>query len=163
MASRIERAKSAGRRYANDHIRDTGFLDWVLDQLAEGEKLEARGQVAAGLETENLVHLKNAKELARRMLQDVRWGTSRDIDHSAVVASLRGAQLYDPNSTEQRAFMEGVRSGYESPQARSWLADVIARWAEREMEARKELPARHGDRRSSRRGARRSRGRRSRR
>ena len=163
MASRIERAKSAGRRYANDHIRGADFIDWVLDQLAEGEKLEARGQVAKGLETENLVHPDSAKELARRMLQDVRWGTSRDIDHGEILGSLRGAKLYDPSSTEQRAFMEGVRSGYESPQARSWLADVIGQWAERELEARKELPARHGDRRSSRRGARRSRGRRSRR
>jgi hypothetical protein len=155
MASRIDRAKSAGRRYAADHIQGTHFLDWVYDQLDEGEKLEARGQVAAGLETENLVHLKNAKELARRMLQDVRWGTSRDIDRHAILAGLTGAKLYDPSRAEERAFMEGVRAGYDSTQSRVWLADVIKGWAEREMEARKELLARCA--RSSRRGSRRSR------
>ena len=59
------------------------------------------------------------------MLQDVRGGTSRDIDRSAITSALKGANLYDASSTEERAFMEGVRSGYDSPQSRTWLADVI--------------------------------------
>ncbi len=163
MASKIDRARRAGGRYATGHIQSDDFLDWVYGQLAAGAKLEARGEVAAGLETENLVHPKNAKELARRILQDVRWSTSRDIDRSTITDALSPTKLYDPSPAEQSAFMEGVRSGYDSPQSRMWLADMIRGWAEREMEARKALPARHGDRRRSRRGARRSRGRRSRR
>lgn len=150
MASRLERARTAGRRYARDQLGELSFLDWVIDELFRGKELEARSEVAKGLETENLVHRPNAMELARRMLQDVRYETGRQMSHGDIVSSLQAAKLYDPKRAEMDAFMDGVRAGYDSTQAHAWLADVIQDWAQHQVKQ----PSRHADRRSSRRGPR---------
>jgi|GEM_PF-1088060 len=135
MATQESRARKAGTKYADDQVSGGHFRDWYLKELHDGEKLSRAGKAAAGLETWNLVHKANALNLAKRMLQQLRWDIGRHgVEEREFAEYIRaaGGEMPSPNhqrSEALRSFYDGMRARLESTPMRSWLAGEIQGWA----------------------------------
>ena len=106
-------AESAGAQYAQEQLEGDYFMDWVHSQIAEAERMDPSKVLP--LETKD-----DAREIARNMLQQLYWDTSRDLEPREI-ARLIGVD--DTTQEDVKEFFKGFRSATNS--ARDWLADEL--------------------------------------
>ena len=122
----LANAEKAGANYAQDQIGGSYFLDWVMDQMVEGEEMRKRdpGSVIP------LDSPSDAKKLARNMLQQLEWDTKRDLEQSTVLEvsgtddgdlDRCGVSAKEVNDAFFSAFTESLKS----PNTVHWLTDLI--------------------------------------
>lgn len=111
-APRRDDPKTIGIQYATDQLEGDHFKNWVRDQMLEAARLP-EDQVLP-LETKA-----DAKKIARNMLQQLEWDTTRELSKQDIDQMTRGGEL------EGRAFLEGFRRGVRDPSTVDWLADEL--------------------------------------
>jgi hypothetical protein len=127
-------AEKAGADYAQEQVGSEHFRDWVYDQMVEAEKMrKADPSSVIPLETPA-----DAKRVAKSMLKQLEWDTSkqmeaRDVFDLAGAAGVFGSgsaswvrDTYGITASEvTKAFFDGFREVLESPSTREWLADEV--------------------------------------
>lgn len=91
--------KKRGERYAEDQIESDYFMQWVREQIAEAAQMDPSKVLP--LETK-----RDAKKIARNMLQQLEWDVERDMD-------------------ENRDFFKGFTEYTNRPEVVDWLADEL--------------------------------------
>lgn len=141
-------AKRAGANYARDQIQSTHFEDWIIDQLAEAERMRQNDPSSViPLETPA-----DYRRLARNMLQQLGWDIDRGLDHREAV-ELAG----DDSEEVVKAFWSGLHDELTNPNIVHHLVDelmrahedVVAAHRDRETPPQQSLPGVH-DRRPAR-------------
>ena len=102
----LEQATAAGTQYAEDQIQSDHFSDWVRDQISEGEQLRRRGEDV----------IDDTDQIARNMLQQLKWDIMRDLDVPREFAG---------NDEAVQAYAQGIRNVLEGESARTWLSEEI--------------------------------------
>ncbi len=106
-------AEAAGAEYAQEQLQSDYFQDWIRDQLLEASRMDP--DKVLPLETKQ-----DAMEIAKNMLQQLQWDTSRDLDGREI------ANLIGVDSTSQedvKEFFKGFRETLHTN--RAWLADEL--------------------------------------
>lgn len=106
-------AEAAGAQYAQEQLQSDYFTDWVRDQILEASRMDPNDVLP--LETQQ-----DAMEIAKNMLQQLQWDTSRDLDGREI------ANLIGVDSTSQedvKEFFKGFRETLHTN--RAWLADEL--------------------------------------
>lgn len=105
--------EAAGAEYAQTQIESDYFMDWVREQLAEARRMDPSRVLP--LETEA-----DARVIAKNMLQQLKWDTSRDLDPREI-ARLIGVD--DTTQEDVKEFFKGFRDTLDMNSA--WLAGEI--------------------------------------
>jgi hypothetical protein len=106
-------AEAAGAQYAQEQLESNYFMDWVREQLREASRMDP--DKVLPLETQQ-----DAMEIAKNMLQQLRWDTQRDLD-GRQIARLIGV---DSTSHEDvKEFFKGFRETLSMN--REWLAGEL--------------------------------------
>jgi hypothetical protein len=112
-------AEQAGTDYANAQVDGEYFRDWVAEQLAEAERMR-RADPNSVIPIDSP---RAAREVAKNMLQQLKWDTHRDMD-TDVILELSGAEGLT-RSEIVRAFYRGFDAALQEPAIRNWLADLV--------------------------------------
>ena len=137
-----DKAREAGTTYANEQVTSNHFDYWVYEQLHEAyEKLEPE-KIARGLDATSVARGgKAAEEVAKNMLEQLRWDIARDLAPREVTRLLDTAGVEQSGSRNtHRAFWEGLRDALGSKNYRAWLAETVASAAESFVEQAKAAP-----------------------
>src|SRR5574337_1234698 len=106
-------AEAAGAQYAQDQLKSDYFANWILDQLYEASRMDPKDVLP--LETKQ-----DAMEIAKNMLQQLQWDTSRDLEPREI-ARLIGVD--DTSREDVKKFFKGFRETLNMN--RTWLADKL--------------------------------------
>lgn len=106
-------AEAAGAQYAQDQLKSDYFANWILDQLYEASRMDPKDVLP--LETKQ-----DAMEIAKNMLQQLQWDTSRDLEPREI-ARLIGVD--DTSREDVKEFFKGFRETLNMN--RTWLADEL--------------------------------------
>jgi hypothetical protein len=112
-------AEQAGADYASAQVDGEYFRDWVAEQLAEAERMRQS-------DPDSVIPIDSpraAREVAKNMLQQLKWDTHRDMD-TDVILELSGAEGLT-RSEIVRAFYRGFDAALQEPAIRNWLADLV--------------------------------------
>lgn len=104
----------------------------TFDQLHEAYEKLGPDKIAHGLDAASVARGgKAAQEVAKNMLEQLRWDIERDLDRREITSLLDRANVEDPESRASRqAFWDGLRSALGSKDYRTWLAETVASAAE---------------------------------
>ena len=111
--SRDADPEAAGAEYAQTQLESDYFMDWVREQLTEARRMDP-SQVLP-LETEA-----DARVIAKNMLQQLKWDTSRDLDPREI-ARLIGVD--DTTQEDVKEFFKGFRDTLDMNSV--WLAGEL--------------------------------------
>ena len=127
-----DKAREAGAAYANEQVTSDYFDSWVFDQLHEAYEKLGPEKIARGLDAASVARGgKAAEEVAKNMLEQLRWDIERDLDHREITSLLDRANVEDSESRAMhQAFWDGLRDALRSRDCRSWLAETVASTAE---------------------------------
>jgi hypothetical protein len=113
-------AEKAGADHAHEQMNGEHFLSWVHDQVVEAEEMRKR-------DPSSVIPF-NAKEAARRMLQQLGWDAKREL-RAGEILELSGASGALGNGITQsdvtQAFYRGFDGVLKSENSRTWLAGEI--------------------------------------
>jgi hypothetical protein len=127
----LEQAEAAGAAYADEQFAGSYFLEWVRDQMHEAEEMRQRDPNSViRLETKG-----DYQQVAKNMLQQLRWDVARDI-HDADLRSQLGD---NPSKEARQAFFDGFNQRTRDQTIVNWLADEVEQ-VHRDMVDQQRLP-----------------------
>lgn len=101
-----KKARAAGIQLAQDQLNSDYFCDWVHDEMLRASRMDPSEVIP-------LNNKNDARRLAKRMLQQLKWDASRDADPALIPGG------------DSKAFFEGFRTELEKESTVDCLADEI--------------------------------------
>lgn len=106
-------AEAAGRQYAEQQIESDYFQQWMYEQMVEGDRMRrADPSSVMPLETDA-----DYQKLARNMMQQLYWDTSRDMDPREIDELTGGGS--------RKEFFDGFRAKLYEPETLKWVAGIV--------------------------------------